>query len=203
MDPAVSRHPHFQAHRVKAFRIPPGDPAQDHWDKHCNDILWTGSLRVLTELGPMWPSARIKVELFNNRKFLNQQSEVPWAETYYVPLLKDGSVYVANDHMETVTRTDSPHIFRVVLQLPGTGFHPFTDEHNKKSMLQVALGLKIESLEVANKFAKSLDSIAGYEGADESAAQAIADLSRGMQTLGFNEHEGDGFADDYGEFQSA
>ncbi|EGW34386.1 uncharacterized protein SPAPADRAFT_134485 [Spathaspora passalidarum NRRL Y-27907] len=117
---------------------------------------------------------RAKIEFYNRSP--DSGVEEIWAETWYNPLVSieyDNTMKlsdlahlemkrlhtIAHDNKDTILEVDnSDRHFRVVVQLPGTGYHPYLEEDEHDSdLIQVALGLQIKDLKQAYRFAECLE----------------------------------------------
>ncbi|RLV90936.1 hypothetical protein JA1_004240 [Spathaspora sp. JA1] len=117
---------------------------------------------------------RSKLEFYN----LSSQTgrDDIWAETWYNPLLdiqydndmklSDTSTMkltklhsIAHDKQDTIMPVDnSDRFFRIVLQLPGTGYHPCLEgQEYDKELVQVAVGLEIPAIKEGQRFNECLD----------------------------------------------
>lgn len=157
----------FSTHNVVVFKIPPGDISLSKWNTTNSNYIWKGSLRLIEQemvqddIAP-YKGLRLKLELFNNEKltllledFTEVETEVQWAEVWYNPPL-DGGFSIANNGDETIKMTpESPKYYKIITQLPGTGYHPF-EVPAKDPILQVALGLKFEDSFSAVTFVESM-----------------------------------------------
>lgn len=164
---SVVSHLLFETHNVVAFKIPPGKISVSNWSK--DSIVWKGSLRlleqetVIEENAAPYMGLRLKLELFNKEKltllledFTEVDNDVQWAEVWYNPRDEGAPGFcVANDGEETIEITESPKYYKIITQLPKTGYHPLEGE-SKGSTLQVALGIKFEDSFSAVSFAESL-----------------------------------------------
>lgn len=117
---------------------------------------------------------RLKMELFNVSNSLvvppndSRMEELAiWAEVWYNPLgdesddQKTNQYSIANNGQETIQMTpQSARYYKIIVQLPGTGYHPFLHEDEQTSqqdnLVQVALGLKISENFAAISFSESL-----------------------------------------------
>lgn len=136
----MSSHQTLELHHVTVFRIPPGEASMSRWNTEPDNIVWKGGLRVLetesdvanmTGKEAMMNGMQLKIELFNHQRmtlFLEDFAEVdndtPWAEVWYNPRDADSGYTIANDGSETVEVTQSSRIYRIVAQLPDSGYHP-------------------------------------------------------------------------------
>lgn len=166
----------FSTHNIVVFRIPPGELSLSKWNTDKSNIVWKGSLRLTEQeliedddLDNIEPCQllRLKLLLYNKdrsspllEEFIGSEKDSPWAEVWYNPFPEADIDYsIANDGEETIQMTpDSPRYYKIIAQLPGTGYHPFntTDDSSKHTLLQVALGLRFEDSDAAISFADSL-----------------------------------------------
>ena len=129
-----------------------------------------------TEVAPIKPykGLRLKLELFNYNDSLvappnesGMEDEKIWAEVWYNPLpaeqdneLDPAQYSIANNKQETIQMTpQSAKFYKLIVQLPGSGYHPFIQEEEQIEdgyLLQVALGLKISENFAAISFSESL-----------------------------------------------
>lgn len=71
--------------------------------------------------------------------------------------LKSGSSYtIANNGEETIQGTESSKYYKIISQIPESGYHPYDPTHGSEKVLQVALGLKFDESFNAVSFAESL-----------------------------------------------
>lgn len=161
----------FETDGVALFKIPPGDARLRNWNPA--HVVWNGSLRLTEQEDtaavdggdvPPQLSLRLKLELFNRLdsgllllEFADLATEVLWAEVWYNPLCDSPLANcIANDHSDTLEMSaESAKYYRVVAQLPGTGYHPFRDT-DKGFLLQVALGLHLRDQATAAAFSESV-----------------------------------------------
>lgn len=129
------------------------------------------------EVAPIKPykGLRLKLELFNFNDSLvappnesRMEDEKIWAELWYNPLPKEqdkseldlAEYSIANNKQETIQMTpQSAKFYKIIVQLPGSGYHPFIQEEEQIEdgyLLQVALGLKISENFAAISFSESL-----------------------------------------------
>lgn len=118
---------------------------------------------------------RLKLELFNVDNCLvvppndfGLEDTATWAEVWYNPLLVEqddtdiepNHYFIANNRQETIQMTpQSSKFYKIIVQLPGSGYHPFLEEEQSAQdglLLQVALGLKISENFAAISFSESL-----------------------------------------------
>lgn len=159
-------------------------------DEEGGSSLWKGSEATGDELSwfvntdgtgpnaqkdePMLPyrGLRLKLELFNIRKVGlstlgngNAVEDVVWAEVWYNPREDTGIEAdrhrIANNGQDTIQMTpQSSKFYRLIVQLPGSGYHPFrlADQQggDDEQLVQVALGLKISENFSAISFSESL-----------------------------------------------
>lgn len=170
----VVSHETFLA-KVSMLRIPPGEISLKKWDTSVDNIVWNGHLRLyeqeVTDTGDSAASAafeglRLKLELYNPEMitllledFVEMASDVPWAEVWYNPFHETEMHYkIANDGSDTITVSpQSARYYRIVAQLPGTGYHPMeTSTGTNGCILQVALGLRFNDEFTAILFAEAL-----------------------------------------------
>lgn len=169
----VVSHETFLA-KVSVFRIPPGESLKV-WDTSNKNVVWNGHLRFceqeMAETGDSKASAafeglRLKLELYNLEvitqlleDFVELKSDVPWAEVWYNPFKETEMHYkIANDGSSTITVSpQSSKCYRIVTQLPGTGYHPMEISSGTNGcILQVALGLRFNDEFTAILFAEAL-----------------------------------------------
>lgn len=171
---SVSSHQTFVANHVSVFKIPPGEVSLARWNTDKDNIVWKGSLRFyeqeVTDSDSGSPSVfeglRLKLELFNHEKmtllledFTEVDNKVPWAEIWFNPFQEcDMNYTIANNGEDTITVTpQSARYYKIITQLPGTGYHPIAaDPDSKGCILQIALGLKFEDNFTAILFAEAL-----------------------------------------------
>ena len=131
-----------------------------------------------SEVAPIKPykGLRLKLEFFNFKDSLvvppnesRMEDEKIWAEVWYNPLPAeednsgvDFTQYcIANNREETIQMTpQSSKFYKIIVQLPGSGYHPFIQEEEQIEegyLLQVALGLKISENFAAISFSESLN----------------------------------------------
>jgi len=131
-----------------------------------------------SEAAPIKPykGLRLKLELFNFNNSLvvppnesRMEDEKIWGEVWYNPLPAeednsevDFTQYcIANNREETIQMTpQSVKFYKIIVQLPGSGYHPFIQEEEQVEdgyLLQVALGLKISENFAAISFSESLN----------------------------------------------
>lgn len=119
---------------------------------------------------------RLKLELYNDQ---DKEKNIwrgctkgrIWAEAYYNPrgecsekenLTKDGkgSYYIAKNLQETIEMTpQSSKFYRIIAQLPGSGYHPFRENKEgaeRSDIIQIALGLRLGNSTEASMFSESL-----------------------------------------------
>lgn len=110
---------------------------------------------------------RLKVELFNT----NNDDNLLWGQVYYNPLIniKDDLIEVIDTkessgepststdipQIETIQRTHSYRLFKIIVQVPGTNYSP--NKYDDK-LIQVALGLKFDDKIDAYTFIERLQS---------------------------------------------
>lgn len=110
---------------------------------------------------------RLKLVLYNNKRSSeNCDEHIAWAETWYNPLSVEGDeqasdkIYIANDRQETIQATESRGYYKIISQLPGSGYHPYLGEtywdESENAPLQVALGLRFADSFDAISFSESL-----------------------------------------------
>lgn len=119
---------------------------------------------------------RLKLELYNDQDkgeniWGDGTKEQIWAEVYYNPrgecskkenIAKDGkgSYYIAKNLQETIEMTpQSSKFYRIIVQLPGSGYHPFRENKEGKErsgIIQIALGLRLGNSSEASMFSESL-----------------------------------------------
>lgn len=165
----------FDTHKVLVFKIPPGEVTLPRWDTKEQNVVWKGNLRLIEEEETIedeiekepYELLRLKLEFYNADKadpLLDNiegfdKSQV-WAEAWFNPFREQGIDWaIANDKDDTIKMTpESPKYYKVVLQLPGSGYHPFSFKmaSKKQSVLQIALGLKFEDSFNAMSFSESL-----------------------------------------------
>lgn len=158
----------FKSNTASVFKIPPGSPSLANWTT--TDEIWKGSLKVIeqedTEVDEDERACglRLKLELYNKvtlnlllEDFSEVDKETPWAEVWYNPFSgSDFDYAISNDGKDTILSTpESSKYYKIVTQLPGTGYHPFQIP-GKGPLLQVALGLKFEDLSDSAAFSESL-----------------------------------------------
>ncbi|KAF3985812.1 hypothetical protein FT663_01730 [Candidozyma haemuli var. vulneris] len=167
----------FDTHNVSVFKIPPGDVSLSRWETKGSNVVWRGSLRLIEEEEVAEDDSRVEKEPYQVLRlkldFYNQEStgglsdefnelgkEHVWAESWYNPFRELGiECSIANDGGDAVKMTpESPKYYRIVLQLPGSGYHPFPQKKasEKQSVLQVALGMKFEDSFNAMSFSESI-----------------------------------------------
>lgn len=167
----------FDTNNVLVFRIPPGSVLVSKWDTKGSNVVWRGGLRLIEEeeiiedeskdKREAYQLLRLKIHLYNEggSKLLlrdsqdSEQDEI-WAEAWYNPFRELGiECSIANDGGEAIEMSDeSLKFYKIVVQLPGSGYHPFplNKSSTKRSVLQVALGLKFENSFDATSFSESL-----------------------------------------------
>lgn len=173
---SVVSHQLFDTHNVLVFKIPPGEVSLRRWETKGDNVVWRGSLRLLeveeddndgNSKKEPYQLLRLKLELY--RKDLAEGlvdnlteggNESIWAEAWYNPF-RELSIdcSVANDGEDSIQMVpESSKYYRVVLQLPRSGYHPFSIKRTstKQSVLQVALGLKFEDSFNAMSFSESI-----------------------------------------------
>lgn len=148
----------FESDHVIIFKIPPGD----EWDLKQTNIVWQGRLRLIeqesiqeepsNDIIKPFDGLRAKIELFNR---LPTGDEI-WAEIWYNPVCQlESDVSLANNGQETIQLKNSSRFYKIIAQLPGSGYHPL--RHNyKDNHVQVALGLKFNDTHLAISFQESL-----------------------------------------------
>ena len=112
--------------------------------------------------------------LFYNR-LEEAQLEPIWGETWHIPLSQTEDSHlsltgntqlhmkrvnkISHDGRDTIIKTsDSDRHFKVIVQLPGSGYHPYIDEDDYDgSVVQVALGLEFRDLDQAYRFGEVLE----------------------------------------------
>lgn len=163
----------FLAHNIVVFKIPPGELSLSKWNTDRPNIVWKGSIKLIeqevvddSDTPEPYQVLRLKMLLFNEDKssllqedFDHSGKESPWAEVWYNPFPEANIDYsIANDGEETIQMTpDSPRCYKIIAQLPGTGYHPFrSSDSDKHSLLQVALGVKFHDSEAAYSFSDAL-----------------------------------------------
>ena len=130
-----------------------------------------------SEVAPIKPykGLRLKLELFNFNDSVvatpnesRMEDEKIWAEVWYNPLPAEldrsefdlAEYCIANNKQETIQMTpQSAKFYKLIVQLPGSGYHPFIQEEEQIEdgyLLQVALGLKINENFAAISFSESL-----------------------------------------------
>lgn len=159
----------FEAHGVSCLKIPPGKPSLAKWNTDPSNVVWKGSVRLIEQemtdaSGPsaVFEGLRLKLELYNHHpSLLPDQTDtcIPWAEVWYNPVAEANNGFcIANDGEDTISVSpESSRYYRIITQLPGTGYHPLHTESNPSGLiLQVALGLKFDDLFTAVSFAEAL-----------------------------------------------
>lgn len=154
----------FEAQGVSAFKIPPGTVSLSKWNPDTSNVVWKGNIRLIEQESTESPASaavfeglRLKLELFNKTKL--GLEDVPWAEVWYNPMSElDNQYRIANDGEDTIRMSDeSSKYYKIITQLPGTGYHPLDSKSNDKGLvLQVALGLKFDDLYAAVSFSEAL-----------------------------------------------
>lgn len=158
----------FQTKSAYVFKIPPGLASLGNWTT--SDVVWKGCLKVVeqeevdVEDDSRACGLRLKLELYNHELlnlllevFSEVEQDTPWAEVWYNPF--EGSEFkfsIGNDGQDTIAKSaESSKYYRIVTQLPGTGYHPFQPPE-KGPLLQVALGLKFDNPVDSAEFSESL-----------------------------------------------
>jgi hypothetical protein len=111
---------------------------------------------------------RAKLELYNKEvipptvgSLTTITKDVTWGEVWYNPIAADAEFLISNDGLETLQMTrESPKYYKFIVQLPGSGYHPFVDREKSEessSLLQVALGIKFNDSFQAISFSDSLN----------------------------------------------
>lgn len=123
---------------------------------------------------------RAKLELYNTvyvppgvGSLITTKKDVVWAEVWYNPIpelvLAESSIEeyfkIANDGEETIQMTtESAKFYKIIAQIPGSGYHPLCELENisstkddKELLVQVALGLKFEETFDTITFSESLN----------------------------------------------
>lgn len=177
---SIVSHELFDTHNVLVFKIPPGEVSLSRWETKGPNVVWKGSLRLIEEeeeeeehaedavsKKEPYQRLRLKLEFYNKDPsggllddFTGIGQESVWAEAWFNPF-RELSIdcSVANDGNETIKMTpESPKYYRAVLQLPGSGYHPFPLQKasSKQSVLQVALGMKFDDSFNAMSFSESI-----------------------------------------------
>ncbi|KAK6456510.1 uncharacterized protein RJT20DRAFT_135262 [Scheffersomyces xylosifermentans] len=140
------------------------DDSGVHGDSHTEDVerLHGGRQQEKRPSKP-FECLRAKLELYNEvvippgvGSLTSTKKDVIWAETWYNPspilaedLGADEYFKIANNGQETIQMTkESSKYYKIIAQLPGSGYHPFTKDNvqgfddDNGMLLQVALGLK-------------------------------------------------------------
>lgn len=147
----------FECSDVSVFKIPPGDISMTDWNKYETNTVWRGNLKIIeeesfpestdTDSDPHPPALpidriRLKLELFNNlMSGPGKRSNELWAQVYFNPA-HEIKVAVNSDpeiQEETIQRTDSYRLFKIIAQIPGSQYIGSKDQNE---CIQVALGLK-------------------------------------------------------------
>ncbi|CUM64600.1 uncharacterized protein PRCAT00002208001 [Priceomyces carsonii] len=127
---------------------------------------------------------RLKLELFQVLNLAdNRTADEVWAEVWYNPMISSSSASlsaalyltpmptipcgnlpysIANNGQETIQITpESSKYYKIIAQLPGSGYHPFegnlTKENQEGALLQIALGLRFDHTDEAMSFSESLN----------------------------------------------
>lgn len=114
---------------------------------------------------------RLKLELYNRQKvppsvgsLTTISKDIVWGQVWYNPVdfsrKKEGldGFYIANDKEETIEMSDSPKHYRIVVQLPGSAYTPWSDEdpHQHNQQKQMALGLRFDDRTTALVFNEAI-----------------------------------------------
>lgn len=145
----------FSCSGISVFVIPPGDLSMAQWTNYDTNYIWKGNLKVeeqeIIEEGDWQPTStlklpadriRLKLELYNN-------TNNTWAVVWYNP------PHEGYEILETIQRTESSRIFKIIAQLPDSlygGLEPLTNVN------KVALGLKFGDKIDAYEFIEKLES---------------------------------------------
>lgn len=161
---------------VLVFKIPPGEVSLRRWETKGENVVWRGKLRLLeveeddndeNSKKEPYQLLRLKLELYRKDpaeglvdNLTEGGNEGIWAEAWYNPFRELGiDCSVANDGEDSIQMVpESAKYYRVVLQLPRSGYHPFLVKRasNKQSVLQVALGMKFQDSFDAMTFAEGI-----------------------------------------------
>lgn len=137
----------FECSGVSAYKIPPGDTSVSNWSICGKNLVWTGKVRLLEQEemsdSPLTPlnRLRLKLELIIVDRPANHATgeleiDQVWGEVWYNPQHRLDKEQVP-PFVETIVTSDSYRMFKVIAQIPGTGY-VIPKEHP----IQVALGIK-------------------------------------------------------------
>ncbi|ODV82137.1 uncharacterized protein CANTADRAFT_35300, partial [Suhomyces tanzawaensis NRRL Y-17324] len=115
---------------------------------------------------PPHQGLRAKIELFNTQtippsvgSLTSVRKDTQWAEVWYNPIDRIASegIKIANNGQDTVQITESSRYYKIVAQLPQTGYHPRAIDDDDLDLLQIGLGLKFRESYQAISFSESLN----------------------------------------------
>lgn len=155
----------FESDSAAVHKIPPGDK----WELNEKSEIWKGSLRLIEQeiifdendsesanidgVRSAFEGLRAKIELYN----INNNEDVVWGEVWYNPVLRDSKgARIANNGQETIQMRHSMRDYKIIGQLPGSGYHPImNDETDSNPNIQIGLALRLEQF-LAISFLESL-----------------------------------------------
>lgn len=155
----------FESDSATVHKIPPGDK----WDLNNRTEVWKGSLRLIEQeiiiedndsgsasncgVRSAFEGLRAKIELFN---VINDE-DVVWGEVWYNPVVPGSNgARIANNGQETIQMCHSMRDYKIIGQLPGSGYHPImSDEKDANPKIQIGLALRLEQF-LAISFLESL-----------------------------------------------